>query len=41
VVAAAQVVAGVVVEMMTLSFAALTSAILYCDLRARAAGRAT
>lgn len=34
-------VAGVVVEMITLSFAALTGAMLYYDLRARAAGRAT
>jgi hypothetical protein len=34
-------VAGVVVQMITLSFAALTSAMLYYDLRARATGRAT
>jgi hypothetical protein len=34
-------IAGVVVEMITLSFAALTSAMLYYDLRARAAGGAT
>jgi hypothetical protein len=34
-------VAGVVVQMITLSFAALTSAMLYYDLRARAAGQAT
>jgi hypothetical protein len=34
-------VAGAVVEMITLSFAALTGAMLYYDLRARAAGRVT
>jgi hypothetical protein len=37
-VSVAALVAGVVVEMITLSFAALTSAMLYYDLRARAAG---
>lgn len=39
-VAVTALVAGAVVEMVTLSFAALTSAMLYYDLRARAAGRA-
>ena len=38
-VSALALVAGVVVETITLSFAALTSAVLYYDLRARAAGK--
>jgi hypothetical protein len=37
-VSVAALIAGVVVEMITLSFAALTGAMLYYDLRARAAG---
>jgi hypothetical protein len=39
-VSVAALVAGVAVQMITLSFAALTSAMLYYDLRARAAGQA-
>jgi hypothetical protein len=40
-VSVAALVAGVAVQMITLSFAALTSAMLYYDLRARAAGQTT
>jgi hypothetical protein len=39
-VSVAALIAGVVVEMITLSFGALTSAMLYYDLRSRAAGPA-